>query len=358
MSVALYALALSVVPIGGRAEFAVYAPVIGGIIANPSDAAGQGIPVVEVLYLDPTGEPAVLEAFGTTIAIQPGQTYTIPANQTTNISVNAATSGHRFSGYIFQNPTPFPPQPQPGTFPPSGPTTLTETIPAYLYKEYDDDEDLQAFFAAYNALAQQYVTWFATISLPVYTGAEISGNLLNWVAEGLYGMVRPSLSSGLNRDLGPLNTYGMNQFVPLNTIKRIGPSNVALTTDDVFKRIMTWNFYKGDGNVFNLLWLKRRIMRFLIGIAGTAPNIDQTSNISVVYGGGSQIAIRITVNTRSISSGAFPNRFGPNQFVPLNSLRTVFHPGPPAYPLESVLKEAIDSGVLQLPFQFTFVVLI
>lgn len=358
MPIAIYGLAVSAVPIGNRPEFAVYAPVIGGVITNPSDASGQGIPIVEVLYLDPTGAPAGLEAFGTTIALQPGQTYTIPANQTTNISVNAVTSGHRFSGYIFQNPTPFPPAPQPGTFPPSGPTTLTETIPAYLYKEYDDDEDLQAFFAVYNALVQQYVSWFSTISLPVYTGVEISGALLDWIAEGLYGMRRPSLSSGLNRDIGPLNTWGPNEFVPLNTLKRIGPTNVAVTTDDVFKRIMTWNFYKGDGNVFNLLWLKRRIKRFLIGVAGTAPNIDQTSDISVDYGGGNQIAIRITVSTRSISGGALPNRFGPNQFVPLNSLRTVFHPGPPAYALESVLKEAIDGGVLQLPFQFTYVVII
>ena len=40
-------------------------------------------------------------------------------------------------------------------------------------------------------------------------------------------------------------------------------------TDDVFKRILTWHFYKGDGKNFSVRWLKRRIWRFLQGANGT-----------------------------------------------------------------------------------------
>jgi hypothetical protein len=326
-----------------------YGPVAGGFITNPRTAADQGVPVIEVLYLDPTGAEAAAEVTETTIAIQAGQTYYVPA-QTPGISVNAKTSGHRFSGVVFQPPTPYPPTPQPGTFPPSGPTSLTQIIPAYLYEEYADDDALQAFFAAYNGAAQSFVDWFNNTPLPVYTNPAIAGPLLDWVAQGLYGMIRPALSSGRNRDVGPVNTYPPNTLAP-NVRKQIGPSNVVVTSDDVFKRCMTWNFYKGDGNLFNAKWLKRRCMRFLLGVNGTAPNIDQTYDISVTFGDGS-IAIRITVGTRSILGGAFPNRTGCNRLTP-NALTTMFHPGPVQYPLEPVLKEALESGVLQTPFQYS-----
>ena len=137
-----------------------------------------------------------------------------------------------------------------------------------------------------------------------------------------------------------------------NARRSIGPIDVTVTTDDVFKRIMTWNFYKGDGNVFNVRWLKRRIMRFLIGVDGTAPNVDQTYIVSVTFGNG-QIAIRITVGTRSILGGALYNRFGYNR-MGYNVLLTTFNPAADPPPFASVLKEAIESGVLQTPFQFSF----
>ena len=241
--------------------------------------------------------------------------------------------------------------PQIGTFPPPGPTTLTLNIPSYLYQEYADDDDLQAFVSSYNALAQGYDDWFASIGLPIYTGAQITGPLLDWIAEGIYGMFRPTLSSGKNRTIGPFDTYGYNRL-GYNVRKLIGPADVTFTTDDVFKRIMTWNFYKGDGNIFSFLWLKRRIMRFLIGENGSAPNIDNTYPVSITSGDGI-IAIRISVGTRTITGGALFNRFGFNR-RPYNSLSTLFHPAGTQYALESVLKEAIESGALILPFQYSY----
>ena len=50
------------------------------------------------------------------------------------------------------------------------PGTLQVAIPSYVYLEYNDDDDLQALFAADNALMQQYITLFNTISLPTTPG--------------------------------------------------------------------------------------------------------------------------------------------------------------------------------------------
>jgi len=337
------------IPVGGEPIGIMWGPVAGGIITNPVRALDQDVPLAEVLYVDLVGPAAARETV-TTVPVQPGGSFVVPAGFTGTVSVNAATSGHRFSAFVTQAAPPYPPTPQAGTFPPSGPSTLMAIIPAYVYEQYQDDDDIQAWFAALNQLAQIYTTWFATIGLPVYTGPQISGPLLDLVAQGIYGMMRPSLSSGKNRDLGPFNTYGFNEL-GFNVRKTIGPSDVTVTSDDVFKRIMTWNFYKGDGNVFNVRWLKRRIMRFLIGTDGTAPNIDQTYVISVSLAPPNAIAIRISIGTRTVTGGALFNRIGFNRLA-FNTLLTqyVSPPNPPLY--AGVFKEAMLSGVLIMPFQY------
>ena len=352
--VALYRPAATVIAIGGKPVTVAYGPVLGGLITNPSVAVGQGIETAEILYLDPTGAPAALEVTETTVAIQPGSSYLIP-NQTTNVSVNAATSGHLFSGIVLQMP-PNAPTAQAGVFPPSGPTTLSHlTLPAYPYQEYADDDDIQAFFSFFNYFAGQIIQWFVTIGLPIYTNPQISGPLLDWVANGLYGIARPALSSGQNQNLGPLNTYSYDT-IALNHVKIIGPSNLTVTNDDIFKRIITWNFYKGDGNTFNVRWLKRRVARFLNGTNGSAPNIDETYNISVTYGPGI-IAIRLAFGTRTITGGALCDRFGFNSTA-FNAVTTQYQsgPNPPAY--ATTFAEALESGVLILPFQFQFSVVV
>lgn len=353
--VGLYRTLAQSVGAGGTPVTVMSGPLAGGFVTNPQSAEDQGIPVIEALFIDLTG-PAALEETATTYPIQPGQTFTIPAGMLGDVSVNAATSGHRFSAVVIQPPPPYPPAPQPSSFPPSGPTTLTDVIPAYLYEQYRDDDDVLAFFTAYNQLAQEFVSWFAGGYLPVYTSEQITGALLDWVALGLYGIQRPTLASGRNRTIGPLNTFGFN-VLPYNARKTVGPTDVAATTDDVFKRIITWNFYKGDGNRFNVEWLKRRVMRFLFGPDGTAPNIDQTDIVSVTFGADYEVAIRISTGTRAIVGGALYNRFGLNTTA-YNSLRTVFMPGPNPPPLAATLKEAVESGVLTLPFQYTFSVTI
>jgi hypothetical protein len=360
--VSIYKLASSSVAIGGMAVTVGYGPLLGGFITNPASAADQGISgPPEILYVDPTGAPAALHVTETTVALQAGASFTFAPNQTTNISVNAATAGHKFSGIVVQPQTQYPPTPQVGTFPPIGPTTLTSLgapgepvwMGSFLYQEYADDDNLQAFVAAFNSIANEFVAFFATVLLPVYTNPQISGALLDWVAEGVYGMIRPALSSNRNRDVGPFNTWAYNKL-GFNVQKLVGPRNLTVTSDDVFKRIMTWNFYKGDGNVFNVRWLKRRIKRFLTGPNGTAPNVDQTDDISVTYGPGI-IAVRLSFGQRTITGGALFNRFGYNRMA-FNALQTVFASGPSPPMFANVLQEAIESGVLILPFQYEVVI--
>jgi hypothetical protein len=214
-----------------------------------------------------------------------------------------------------------------GPLVPSEQTTLQNVIPAYVYEQYADDENVQAFFTAYNTLAQQYLDWFNETPLPIYTSPAISGLLLDWVGAGLYGIPRPSLSSGHLRTIGPFNTYAYN-VLPLNTRKKISSQNYLVTTDDIYKRIITWNFGKGDGNEFSVNWLKRRVMRFLTQANGVWGNIDQTYPVSVQFVANNQVNI-------TISSA---NLLDPN--------------------VTSALLEGIANGVLVLPFQFTYSVVL
>lgn len=355
MSVSLYKLAVSEIVSGGHAVTPVYAGIAGGFIWNPQTPADQGISVIEPIYINISGTAAVLTETPTTVIVYPGQTFILPAKLVANVSVNAATSGHKFGGIIIQPPTPFPPAPQSGTFPPSGATTLTATIPAYLYEEYNDDEALQAFIGAFNGFAQAYVTWFATIGLPIYTQPQITGSLLDWIAGGIYGFVRPAISAGKIRAEGAYNTYPYDTL-PYNGRKLLEPTNIVSTTDDIFKRCMTWNFYKGDSYTFNVRWLKRRLMRFMIGTNGTAPNIDQTYPISVSFGPNGAVAIRISVGTRKVLTGPYNTYAYDGQAY--NTPKTQFISPPNPLPNEAILADALDSGALQLPFQFSFSILV
>lgn len=230
-------------------------------------------------------------------------------------------------------------------------------IPSYLYQEYSDDDALQAFVAAYNTMAQQYVDWFNQVQLPVYTGALVSGALLDWVAAGLYGLARPLLPVGHDTVLGPFNTAQFNS-IPFNARVNI-PANYAATSDDAFKRILTWLFYKGDGHQFDIRWLKRRVMRFLYGVngtdeGGTTEGVDQTYRVSVTFGPTGQVNINIAAGVSTITRSSMFNGFAFNT-VPFNDAAIIFVPFP-VLAAAAWLNSAVEAGVLNLPFQYTFVV--
>ncbi len=79
MSVSVYRAANTRVAIGGTSVVAIYAPLVGGFITNPASAADQGLGAAELLFVDYTG-PAAAAVTGTTFALGPGETASVPAN--------------------------------------------------------------------------------------------------------------------------------------------------------------------------------------------------------------------------------------------------------------------------------------
>lgn len=231
---------------------------------------------------------------------------------------------------------------------------LCKVIPSYLYFQYTDDVNLPYFVEAYNQLAQEIISWFCGINLPIYTGAQIAGNLLDIVASGIYGLDRPTLTTATRRIRGPLNTFAPNTERP-NGLEFLTTVDLFATTDDVFKRIITWDFYKGDGQAFTIPWLKRRIMRFLTGINGIDPHVSQTYQVSVAILTGNRVVISIlTVIRRAVAGGALLNTARPNTFRPDQLISTVTQFA--AITESAVLAAAIAARAVELPFQFDFIV--
>jgi len=207
---------------------------------------------------------------------------------------------------------------------------ITQTLPAYLYQQWQDPnrisqasiDSLNALFTAYNQLSQTNLNAINALNLPIYTNSAISGVLLDWVGTNLYGLPRPSVSSPIvfsNQGVYNTEAYNTDAF---NENGVASPSSSYVVTDDYYKRILTWDFYKGDGFQYNTNWLKRRVVRFLNGVNGVAPTIDNTYGISVTYTSLSQITITI-----SAASAA-----------------------------KTFLAAAIQDGILNVPFQYTYTV--
>lgn len=351
-SVALYPGAADKIVTGGVAVTAVFANTQGAVLTNPASATDQGIAVAEPLYYSLYGSATLLPGAGN-VALQPGESYFVPSGLANALSVNAATSGHKFSVVIFQPATTRPPAPQAGTFPPNAITTRAKTIPSYLYAQYNDDDDLQAFVSSYNTLAQDYVDTLNDLNLPIYTNSNINGPLLDWVGQGLYGYPRPSISTGFENVIGPLNTYKLNSML-LNASKTLINEATIISTDDIYKRSITWHFMKGDGKAFTVRWLKRRIMRWLTGVNGVALNPDQTYQISVSFGLSNEVTITLIQSQTTLGRSALLNTFMLNTTAP-NSGSVIVTPISPLF-LAQLFKEAVKSGILELPFQYSYVV--
>lgn len=226
----------------------------------------------------------------------------------------------------------------------------TTFLYAYAYQQYQDDADVKAFFTAYTQIGQQYLDSINALQLPIYSGPNLTGALLDWVMVGLYDIVRPALPRTEGYAIGPYGTtyYGQISYA---VRRAITPSQFYETTDDIYKRIGTWALWKGDGKVFNIRWLKRRVMRFLTGENGTPGETGQTYRVSVTMVG-SMVTIRIFAGVRTItgpvSYGTFS--YGTKSYGRLISTYVAY----PNAELAPILQSAIDAGVLELPFQFTY----
>ena len=194
-------------------------------------------------------------------------------------------------------------------------TVLTQQLQAYPYLQYSDDADIGAFFTAYNDLSQTNLATINNLNLPNYQAQVYP--LLDYVGENLYGEKRTALAVGTSQIIGPLNTFNYNQFQP-NAYQVSFNGTTYEVSDGVFKAILQWNNFKGDGFQFTVRWLKRRVRRFING----NPFIQQTYDVSVIFTGTYDCEI----------------------LVPASST------------YGTVFQAAVASGVLLLPFQYNFTV--
>jgi len=230
---------------------------------------------------------------------------------------------------------------------------LTKIIPSYLYSQYYDDLDLQSFVSAQNTLSQEYLDWFNETILPIYTANAIYGNLLDWVGNGIYGVKRPVLQSMVGGFNGDVNTFLLNQ-IPVNGSIKIGESESFFVNDDIYKRVITWIFFKGDGTQFTIKWLKKRVERFLFGVNGQNLETDQTYRVSVTFGDGNNVNILIQKGLRTYVTGSKANVFAPNT-LNANEVVSTYEPYTPI-PSAEFLQLLINQGILPVPFQYNFTV--
>lgn len=194
---------------------------------------------------------------------------------------------------------------------------LQQCIPSYLYWQYSDDQDLQAFAASFNSLTQGYLDWFNNTPLGLYTSPSINGPLLDWIGRGVYDIPRPVLSTQTTSIIAGYNEIPYNSLLPYNGLEYLSSGGASLASDDIYKRVMTWNLYRGDGQMFTMGWLKNRVNRFINGANGSDwPVLNNPPSITV------------SGNTFTITS--FDD--------------AVF----------SALQECIANGVLSVPFQYSF----
>ncbi|MEK7916650.1 hypothetical protein AAB988_29400 [Burkholderia contaminans] len=162
-----------------------------------------------------------------------------------------------------------------------GTQPLQKVIPSYLYKEYQNDPSLQAFVDSFNGLSQGYLDWFNQTPLGLYTSPFINGPLLDWVGNGVYGIPRPVLSTQSSSNVAGFNSAAFNK-VAFNGFIRTSSGQAELANDDIYKRAMTWNLYRGDGQMFTMGWLKNRVSRFINGVNGTDyPVLNNPPSITV-----------------------------------------------------------------------------
>jgi hypothetical protein len=233
---------------------------------------------------------------------------------------------------------------------------LPEIIKSYLYWQYSDDITLQAFVDAYNSLSQGYRQWFLDNPLSVYTLPGINGPLLDWIGQGVYGIVRPVISWNVDSTFPylqptPLNTQQFNSsvFNPLPYPKTKIVSRVVSrqASDDIYKRVMTWALYLGDGKQCTITWVKRRIARFLYGVNGGDITVDEVQNVSI----STQQPHR---QWGPWNMGTFGSVLFNNPYQWVVSTYPPYIVALPNLPISQTFLGFIGQGVLQLPSQINF----
>ena len=134
--------------------------------------------------------------------------------------------------------------------------------PSYQYWQYSDDQDVKDLFFSINELLKANYDAINNWQPLIYT--DFQGIQLDYVALGVYGFSRPVITVG---DYVPafssVADTQIHDIIPTDYyIAGVSP-DFMLCDDDAFKRLIMWHTYKGDGDIFSIDWLKRRIKRFI-----------------------------------------------------------------------------------------------
>lgn len=226
---------------------------------------------------------------------------------------------------------------------------ITDTVPAYLYWQYSDDENLQAFIDSYNTMTQSYLDWYNDTPLAIYTDSSISGSLLDWIAQGIYGISRPVIGTYnaqyFNTPISvPTNTQAVNR----NQVIDSGTSQIV--NDDIYKRCLTWFLYKGDGMQMSIPWIRRRVARFIYGSNGSDFDLSNLQYISISTS-------PLTNVTGFGGIGYGPQFFGelstPSGYVAHSLTISI-----PRSTSAVTFQELATEGILNLPFQVNFTIIL
>ncbi|MDE3023321.1 MAG: hypothetical protein KGI54_15980 [Pseudomonadota bacterium] len=223
---------------------------------------------------------------------------------------------------------------------------LAKVIPSYLYDQYSDDTDLQAFVDSFNNLAQGYLDWFNSTPLSLYTSPNLYGTLLDWIGQGIYGIERPVISSVYSSIYGAMNTLPMN-VSGMNRYLDVQSGTTQIVSDDIYKRVMTWILYRGDGKQPSILWLKKRIARFLFGLNGTDVSLDNLNVVSLV---------EVNIHPQGAMDTMPMNTMAMNGFVGKKNHEITIRI--PANPIGVMFADLFNQGVLPVPFQLKFTVIL
>lgn len=227
-------------------------------------------------------------------------------------------------------------------------TRPLKPVYSYLYYQYKDDLDLQAFINAFNEMAQGYWEWYRDTPLSVYSNTNVFGSLLDWVGLGLYGLGRPILLyAGPSRNFGEINSCKLN-WTSINGLYRFKTGKAVPVTDDVYKRVLTWFLYRGDGYEVTLDWLRKRIARFLFGPNGSDITNDYLQEVSLQ---GSTKTKDGAINSYPINSRATnssPKKKAPVQNVIVITLQDSI--------MSQQFQQLLNQGWLSVPFEITFTV--
>ncbi|MHB1023682.1 MAG: hypothetical protein ACYC0Z_14920 [Acidobacteriaceae bacterium] len=223
---------------------------------------------------------------------------------------------------------------------------LAGVIPSYLYDQFNDDADLQAFVDSYNAIAQGYLDWFNETPLGVYTSDAISGPLLDWMAQSLWGIQRPVISTSSTTTKGAVNTFAVNTMA-VNGFKKTESGTAYVASDDLYKRVLTWYLFLGDGKQMSMHWIKHRIARFLYGSNGSNVSVDYLNYISI-----QPVMMRTVagVNSRAVNTFAV-NTFAQEQAKAVNLIIQV-----PQTTVTAAFIALLQQGILPMPTQITFTI--